>query len=347
MLEKIFFFSEETSAGSGEALAEAGELITTEYSSLTVPTFTLILQGVAMAVLIAAIIVGFIMVRRHCVNWGYSIMTGAAAYMLFSLVVYYLAFLGLSLIPGVREKLSTSTALFVILSMVIGLICDFLTVFLGMKYVVYQNQKRNAYYDLGTPAIFALAIYAVSLFIGIPNSILPASMSSSGGGLYYFFSLFTTVNTVGFDTLINNLAQNGVNSAEAIEWLAACIDQSAWTYVFELFFALSRLVFFLCSSVIAYGVLREKLEKKNLGLIAAFIFLSLLPVVLASFGLHTIICTAMAIIFAAAVFYYTLRIVKQKMPEELERVSHKIDNSNNRRNQNKNKPMPKIVMPKD
>ena len=347
MLQKIFFFSEETSAAAGEVLTEATEVITTEYSGLTVPTFTLIFQGIAMALLVAAIIAGFILVKRHCVNWGYSIMTGAAAYMLFSLVVYYLVFIGLSLIPGVRDKLSNDKNLFVILSMIVGLICDFLSVFLGMKYVVYQNQKRNAYYDLGTPAIFALAIYAVSLFIGIPNSILPASLSSSGGGLFYFFSLFSTVNTVGFDTLITNLAQNGVSSAEAVEWLAACINQSVWTYVFELFFVLSRLVFFLCASVLAYGVLREKLEKKYMGMIAAYIFLSLLPVALASFGLHAIICTAMAIVFAAAVFYYTLRIVRQRMPEELERVSHKIENNNNRRNQNKNKPMPKIVMPKD
>ena len=327
MLQKIFFFSEETSAAAGEVLTEATEVITTEYSGLTVPTFTLIFQGIAMALLVAAIIAGFILVKRHCVNWGYSIMTGAAAYMLFSLVVYYLVFIGLSLIPGVRDKLSNDKNLFVILSMIVGL--------------------RNAYYDLGTPAIFALAIYAVSLFIGIPNSILPASLSSSGGGLFYFFSLFSTVNTVGFDTLITNLAQNGVSSAEAVEWLAACINQSVWTYVFELFFVLSRLVFFLCASVLAYGVLREKLEKKYMGMIAAYIFLSLLPVALASFGLHAIICTAMAIVFAAAVFYYTLRIVRQRMPEELERVSHKIENNNNRRNQNKNKPMPKIVMPKD
>ena len=346
MLQKIFFFSEETTTAAGESLTEASELITTEYSNLTVPTLTLVIQVVFMVLLIAVIIAGFILVKRHCVNWGYSIMTGAAAYMLFSLVVYYLVFIGISLIPGGRDKLSTDQTFYVLVAFIVGLICDCLSVYLGMMYVVAQNRKRDAYYDLGTPAIFALAIYAVSLFIGIPNSLLPASLSSSGGGLFYFFSLFSTVNTVGFDTLINNLAQNGVSSADAIEWLAACINQSAWTYVFEGFFVISRFVFFLCSSVIAYGALREKLEKKYLGLIAAFIFLSLLPMVLASFGLHTIICLAMSVVFAAAAFYYTLRIVKQQMPEELERVSHKIEN-NNKRNQNKNKPMPKIVMPKD
>ena len=114
-----------------------------------------------------------------------------------------------------------------------------------------------------------------------------------------------------------------------------------------MFFVIARFVFFLCASVIAYGVLREKLEKKYIGFIAAYVFLALLPIVLANIGLNAIICTAMSIVFAAAVFYYTLRIVKQKMPEELERVSHKIENRNNRRDKDKQKPMPKIVMPKD
>ena len=330
-----------------ESITEASELITTEFSDVTVPAFTLIIQGLAMVLMIAAVIAGFIMIRRHCVNWGSSILAGAGAYMLFSLVVYYLVFFGLSRIPGISEKFSSSAMLFVILSLVIGTVCDFLAVYLGMKYVVSQNTKRNMYYDLGTPAAFALAMYGVSLFIGIPNSLIPAPLSSSGGGIFYFFSLFLAVNSAGFDALVTSLVQNGAAQADAITWLSACIDQTLWVYIFEMFFVIARFVFFLCASVIAYGVLREKLEKKYIGFIAAYVFLALLPIVLANIGLNVIICTAMSIVFAAAVFYYTLRIVKQKMPEELERVSHKIENRNNRRDQDKQKPMPKIVMPKD
>ena len=339
MLQKLFFASQET-------VTEAGELVTTEYTNLKVPMGTLVFLVIGMVLLLAVVIAGFILIKRHCVNWGFAIMSGAAAFMLFSYIVYNAVFIGLGLIPGVREQLSGSGTLILILFLVFCTICDFLTVFLGMKYVANTNAKRDMYYDLGTPAIFALAIFTVSILLEIPNSLTSAPLS----GFFNFFTLFTTVNTVGFDPFVTNLVQNGVNQAEIVEQLAGYMTQSLWSYVFEVVFAISRLAFFLCSTVLMYGVIREKLEKKYIGLMAALIFISLLPKELAYHGLNIIICMALSIVLAAAAFYYTLRIVKEKMPEELDRVSRKIDNSSSSRRrggQDRNKPMPKIVMPKD
>lgn len=343
MFEKLFLFSAEASSEAGETITEATQLITTEYSDLKVPTGTLIFLVAAMVLLIAVAVACFIVIKRHCVNWGMTIMTAAASFLLFSYLAYNAVFYALGMIPAVREQLNTNGTLLILLFLLFCLITDFLAVFLGMKYVVSQNTKRNLYYDLGTPAVFALSIYAVSLFIEIPNSLTAAPLN----GFFNYFTLFSTINTSGFDPFVNSLIQNGMASADVVEQLVDYMSQSIWSYVFETFWAISRLVFFLSACVLIYGVLREKLEKKMIGLAAAVILLSLLPKTLVYFGLHPIIATVMALVFAAAVFYYTLMIVKKQMPEELERVSHKIDNSYNKRNQNKNKPMPKIVMPKD
>ena len=343
MFEKLFFFAEEASSGAGETLTEAGQLITTEYSDLKVPTGILIYLVCAIVLLLAVTVVCFIVIKRHCVNWGMSIMTAAAAFLLFSYLVYNGIFYVLGVIPGVRDVLSANGTLLIILFLIFGAICDFLSVYLGMMYAVKQNAKRNMYYDIGTAAIFAVAIYTVTLIIEIPNSLTAAPVN----GFFNFFTLFSTINTAGFDTFLTNLAQNGVAVPELTEQLVGYVTQSIWSYVFETFWAITRLVFFLSASVLIYGVFREKLEKKMLGLAAAVILISLIPKALAYLGLHPVICTAMAIVFAAAIFYYTLLIVKKQMPEELDRVSRRIENNNNRRNQNQNKPMPKIVMPKD
>ncbi len=321
-------------AAESTAAEEAVEIVT-QYSDKRVPIINFVMMGLALIVLIAVLIAGFILIRNHTRNWGTGLITGITAYLLLSVLCMVLLTV-VGLIPSLRDHFNGHPTQISLLSGIVSLIIEILVLYYGGIYARYQCNKRHQTLDIGTPLAFGLGFYTVMVLLGNQISNLFSEMINA----YW-------VNAFGFDKMIASMLESDTYTLEtAIPALLEIVDAPGINYLLDALCTILVGVQVTCIEILFYGVSTAKLEKKWLLYAIVFVVLSNIQSFVAIFSSNMIILFIIGLIVTAGVVYVTCMLVQNHMDDDIRKLAYTRKMEEQAAAAEKKK-MPKIVMPKD
>lgn len=317
--------------------AEVGEMveIVTQYSDKRVPTLNIVMIGVSMVVLIAALIVSFILLRNRTHNWGTGLIVGITAYLV-RYLSYYLMMIGLDFIKPVSEFAIAHQSLVQLIIAVVLMIVQGLVVYFGMVYIYRQSGKWKQPMDISSPLAFGVGYLTAWLLVGQEIS--------------YFFNEIQnciSINGAGFDTMVSFLVDSGRYTEEAaVQALLTIVDLNAFHYLMDALSTVLTAVQVACIAVVFYAVITGKAVKKWTAYGLGFVVLANIYGITSVYVRNMVILFVLCIVVTAVILYFTIRLVKENCPDDIKMLAYtrKMQEADEEK---KKKKMPKIVMPKD
>lgn len=312
-------------------------LITTPYTDKKIPIPTILLLVFSVLLLIAFAVVTFILIRKRTKNWGYSLIVGLAAYLVFVYALNMVVLFGVNYIPGLSTYFETHMLVYNLIMMVFAFLFETLAVLVGLK--IYQStaEKRELAPELGAPLIYGFAFYLAAILVS-------QQLTYS----FEYVMVCASINQMGFDTAVSAMVDGGIAEEEAISSLLALTDQNPVEYLLDSFVFMAKACIQTSAIVLTYGVYNKKLEKKFLGAALGLLAAYYIPSIISFFvELPTIVMFIMTILIGAAVVFVAYRIVSKYMPDDLRELLVIKQQSGGKKGSSKQQKMPKIVMPKD
>ncbi len=336
--------------GTTEAAVDL-ETVATEFSGLKVPIINMVMMGLSTVLLFVAVGFCIYYLVDRTDNWGFGLIAGVAGYLLFCSFLFALIQIGLSYLPLTKDYVNNpdNARQYGAIMAVVSVLLNCVGILLALKYVSSQMMKRGQTMTIGTPlAIGAGTLVAIMLTGGVLRNTVSLILASVG------------VNQMGFDEAVTTMAENLINNgqytieqvdlarAEATDYLHSFMMQPSFTWL------LSGFVYYIlfglinaCFAVILFGKMNERLENKWVLAAVGMMILYMIPHALTS---YLVISNWAAVLIdlavTAAAVYLTFRLVKEYMPDELKSLtySHR-KNRNKKKDDDKPKKMPHIVMP--
>ena len=332
-----------------EAATETAAALTTEYAGVQVPVLNIILEGFALIFLLGAVLAGILLLRNHVREWLYPFGIG----LVFNLVLQYMLFnarfgLVLFLLSLLSEKtgfLKDSPQYLQLIVLVLQAGCAVLTVLLGMRYWINNARKTHRQVSLGGAIAFGFAFYVVGVI-------------SSGwlGQLYAMLSNSQAINSTGFDAILESYLATAETENErraVTDSLLSLADANPWPFIqCVLQSILVALECFapIAASVIHYGVVNGRLEKKwhfaAIALHLAVFLPSIIACFTGEFGAFFYIAFGFILAVAVISVLLTIYLSRTYLPEEWSALGYTRKKQKQDAEREKNK-IPKIVMPKD
>ena len=320
-----------------ESVESTIEPIVTEYSDVTIPVLTIVMIAVGALLIIAAVVAAFLIIKKHGRNWGLMLLTGLASYLIINYMISSLLMFGVQKIPGAAEYMEANPIPTSLISLLVSLILEFLSIFLGLKYGFNLYAKRNLSMDLPSVLMFGLAFLVGAVLI---SKQLTYSLE------YILFS--TQINKMGFDPAVTSMVQNGADQDEAMNTILTIARQNSFGYLFDSLSYITRGIADTCAAVIMYGVMSEKLEKKHYVTAGVILFTVFIPGLMGViFGDEGVALRfAVCLVYAAGAVFVTWKLLSNHMQEDLARMKVIVEPPLKRKKEEPKK-MPKINMPKD
>lgn len=275
----------------------------------SVPTLALVFMGISLVLILAVPIVLFFYIKKRFKLNPRALLNGVLVYMAACMLLPQLISIGLAMIPGLGDTLkSNATLAGVVMGLVIAAL-QMAGLLLGAKYLM-KNAGFGSY-----------------LFYGLGFTVLEAFMQTATN-LFSYLSLAMSVNQVGTAQLIQEVQEsNPEQSEEAVKALYDFIGAPAVNYLSYGLDSTLKVIFILCVAVLIYAVSKKIGPKYLTLLVLGFIFLFNVPNLLFQAGLYSSmwVAEAMYLVITAGCAYFTYRLVKGSMPDELKNLTRKID----------------------
>ncbi|GEM_PF-3135858 len=345
-MTKLFSIILRAAESTTETIAETTEAATeyvpvvTEYKDALVPIFTIIMAGIAAAILIGVAIAAFAyMKNRAGLTWMNALLYGIIGSFVGTYILPNAVYFLFGLIPSLNTVLTTKPAIPSAISAVLMIGGTVGAIILGMVLLKKALEKRHQRMDLGTAFVFALGFFAAALLI---NGQLSYSVE------YVTYAL--SLNAQGFDTMVNAYIQSaeGTTVEEAVNVVKSMfLDVNAAEFVLNALIMVLQTVAIIAAAVAFYGIQTEKLERKWLALVILAPLVFYIPQVLAGFvEIERWIVFVAELVIAAVEGYVGYRLISEKLQEDWERFNVKKAYSENQEKRDEKPRMPKIVMPK-
>lgn len=275
----------------------------------SVPTLALVFMGISLVLILAVPIVLFFYIKKRFKLNPRALLNGVLVYMAACMLLPQLISIGLAMIPGLGDTLkSNATLAGVVMGLVIAAL-QMAGLLLGAKYLM-KNAGFGSY-----------------LFYGLGFTVLEAFMQTATN-MFSYLSLAKSVNQVGTAQLIQEVQEsNPEQSEEAVKALYDFIGAPAVNYLSYGLDSTLKVIFILCVAVLIYAVSKKIGPKYLTLLVLGFIFLFNVPNLLFQAGLYSSmwVAEAMYLVITAGCAYFTYRLVKGSMPDELKNLTRKID----------------------
>lgn len=318
-----------------------------QYADLKVPVVNIVLEGLALILLVGAVVAGILLLRNHVRQWLYPFGIGLVFHLVFRYTLFNQRFGLMRILFGflaakVPFLQGQDTLLSIILS-VLDVAATILAVFLALAYWKKAVLKDHRPFSLGGAIALGFSAYVVNLI--------------ASGYLSQFYGMITNsqmINMNGFDSVLQSyLSQtNGLDREEIIEQLTQLTDSNVWIFIKYLLGALV-LIFEgfvpIAVSVLRYGVMSEQLKKKwNYAAVALPVLSIALPLVqtFTDFDFFAYIAIGYSVLVAAVSVWLVIYLSKKYMEKEWSRMGYTRKMQKQDEEKAKNK-MPKIEMPKD
>ncbi len=314
---------------------EAVEVIHTPYSDMTIPLISIIAVGVGIAILLAAMIVGVILIRRRTRNFGYSVLTGIAAYITFCYLFYVAIFFLLGKIGSVKAFFDANPETSALIQLIAGLILEALAIFVGVLVIRKLNGRSGRKTDISVALGFGLAFFIATLIV---NNVLTTN--------FEYILACVSINRMGFDEAVTLMVQNGLTEEAAIESVYGMCVQPWYLYLVDGLSYVIKAVLLLSVTIIVYGVQTRQLSKyfyfAAFGLEIVYYVPGLFKSETTAAGL---IRFGTSLLIAAYAFRLAVRLTKRYMPMDY-RILKRAEKPEKPKDDNKpQEKMPKIVMP--
>ncbi len=322
--------------------------IASETADLKVPVLNLILVGAALVLLIAAAVVGILVLRNHVRSWLYPFGVG----LVFHLVLRYTLFNSrFGLMPFLFGLMSSNIPFLkgqdVLLSeilIVLEIASIILAVILGLAYWKKGALRDRRPFTVGGALAFGFSAYIVSV---IASGYLSQFYGVLSNGMF--------INWNGFDTVLQSfLSQAPAEEADQIrESLLLLTGSDPTEFVHCLlwsFVVILESFVPVAMSVIRYGVISEQMGKKWNWVVVALPVLMVLPpavhTLMDGFPAFPFISFGYALVIAALSAFLIVFVSNRYMEKEWSALSYTRKKQKRDEEKEKNK-MPKIQMPKD
>ncbi len=298
----------------------------------------MVLMGLTVVVLLGALLGGVLYLRAHAENWFSGLIGGLLSYMTFGYIFYILVLFLIGKIAPLNGYFEEHRLRYEAVSMFFSFVFEALAIIFGVKLLLVYNRRRNAETHLGHIIGFALGVYAFNLLVG-------QLLSYCTNYIMYAQNL----NAVGIDKMVETMMQEneGVDEETVRTFLASVINDKPAEYLLAGISNVLKMISQMSVAALAYGVFKEKLPKICLSVGVLFTGAFYLPNLLSlkvEFPFY--VSLIFLLLLLAGTAYYTLRMVKEKMPEELNALSKERKKAHEALPPEQPK-MPKIVMPKD
>ncbi len=299
-----------------------------------VPALTIICIVVSLILCLGAPIGFFLFIRKRIRIAGQAVIFGVLGYMVASTILVQLTYGLILMMPGAADVLSNNTAIQSIVVMSITGLYEVVGFFLGMKLLKRTLDRRGYRMDLGCAFLFSLG-YTAAAVITVTSS-----------GLLQYLMVATSINGTGMQALVDS-----VEEASKESFLLAMnefINSPSTNYLLDGFSAVFQFIFRLCLAVLCYGVISGKIKNTMMAVVVGAEAVFVIPLLLVYLNVFPSlwITEACYVVIDALFVYYVIRIMKDYMKDEWEKLLEKPKDQNGPGGKPKQK-MPKIVMPKD
>ena len=343
----------------------------------SIPMSSIVAYAVGIVVILAVIIAGVVLLRNRVRNWVYPIFVGAIFYMVFCYVLPELVIWILTMIPATQawalvkplEDLPVYEYSQGLKYVYVGLIAvlSFLGIWLGMKYLIRSQQKKQVFPVAGQALAFGLGVFVAMSLVGNVTAFFYHtfdSIWSSYTPIVYYQSIFNSnlINQNGFaDTIASyvefmkgNMGSEELTAAElaaletySVQMFMQYVNNSIWTILTELLAIVSRGFAFAAGAVLVYGTETRQAKKTYMIGAAGYVVLYFAPyLVQQSVGVPTVVCAIYYALLTAAAVVGALLFMKHEMPGEMMSFSYS-RKAEQKKAEKEKKKMPTIVMPKD
>lgn len=302
-----------------------------------VPTLTIICIVLSLILCLGVPIGFFLFIRKRIRIAGQAVIFGVLGYMVASTILVQLTYGLILMMPGAQELLTNNAVLQNVVAMAITGLYEVLGFFLGMKLLQKTLDRRGYRMDLGCAFLFALG-YTAAAVITVTSS-----------GLLQYLMVASSINGSGMQALAES-----VEEAARADFLVAMdefINSPSANYLLDGLSAVFQFVFRVGLAVLCYGVVSGKLKNTIMAVAVGAEALFMIPLLLVYLGIFPTlwITEACYVLIDVLLVYYCIRILKDDMKDEWEKLLEKPkdDGKPNRPGGNKQQKMPKIVMPKD
>ncbi|MBQ6036049.1 MAG: hypothetical protein IJL43_01950 [Lachnospiraceae bacterium] len=304
-----------------------------------IPTANIVYAIAAAVLLVAAAIVGFIILKRHASNWGNSLIYGLLAGVAFIALLPMLLSAVISIIPAWAEFLTTNKTGNQIVSIILQFVVNCAAFIVGMILLKKSSEKTHQPFDVGSGIMFGFGVFMVELFIGQQLSFyvqyIPACLS---------------INQMGYDEAVKSVVESGLTEEQAQEYLKNLAEFGGAELLYNAVTFLLKGVLEVFAGAVAYGLISGKFPKSCYGLLvggfAVFYGFNLAFYLMSA---NSILYIAAVAVLAAVYGFITIRLVKRYVPDEWERFKEKKTGRTSgfpTREKTQQK-MPKINMPKE
>ncbi|MBQ1376707.1 MAG: hypothetical protein IIY77_01935 [Lachnospiraceae bacterium] len=307
-----------------------------KYGQMKVPALTMVMTAAVVVFLVVLIVLGFIYVSRHYVNFSNGIYAGILAELIFGYVAYGALNFAFQKIGPVDQFLKAHQQLGDCLLILVAVILECLAVFLGMKYLLRMNGKRHLETNIGHVVTFGLSTYAAAILV---SQQLTYAIE--------YIMVSNTMNSLGMEVAVYQMLINGASEAEADATVRGMVESSWLKFLWDGFTYVLRAVVVTSSAVLVYGTERRGLDRKKwlpiaVLMIAAYYIPTLLNTVT---EVHAAVLIVLTLLITAACAFIALRTVYKEMPSDWEDLKRKPVKKPKKKDSDKDKKMPKIVMP--
>lgn len=299
-----------------------------------VPALTIVCIVLSLILCLGVPIGFFLFIRKRIRIAGQAVIFGVLGYMVASTILVQLTYGLILMMPGIKDVVMNSSMVQSIVAMTLTGLYEVVGFFLGMKLLQRTLDRRGYRMDLGCAFLFALGYTAAAV------------ISVTSAGLLQYLMIATSINGTGMQALVDS-----VDEAAKENFLLAMnefINSPSANYLLDGLSAVFQFVFRTCLAILCYGVISGKLKSTTMAVAVGAEAVFILPLLLVYLNIFptlwiTEICY---LIIDALLVYYVVRIMKDYMKEEWEKLLEK-PKDNNRPGGKQQQKMPKIVMPKD
>ena len=170
---------------------------------------------------------------------------------------------------------------------------------------------------------------------------------------YIFVS--ASVNKMGFDEAVTATVQNMLSSGDytleeatkiATDSLHGLMTEPPVSFFLNSIYYILMGLLYASASVLVFGEMDGRLERKWMFLGLGGVMLSIVPSILVTLtSFPNWAGVLVNLLITAVVVYITIKLVKQYMPEELKSMSYSHRRNRHKKDDDKPKKMPNIVMP--
>lgn len=299
-----------------------------------VPALTIVCIVLSLILCLGVPIGFFLFIRKRIRIAGQAVIFGVLGYMVASTILVQLTYGLILMMPGIKDVIMNSARVQSIVAMTLTGVYEVVGFFLGLKLLQRTLDRRGYRMDLGCALLFSLGYTAAAV------------ISVTSAGLLQYLMIATSINGTGMQALVD-----GVEEAAKENFLLAMnefINSPSANYLLDGLSAVFQFVFRTCLAILCYGVISGKMKSTTMAVAVGAEAVFILPLLLVYQNIFptlwiTEICY---LIIDALLVYYVIRVMKDYMKEEWEKLLEK-PKDNNRPGGNQKQKMPKIVMPKD